>query len=222
MPLRNANDCLGDPITDDGDRLDFGERKALTSNPDNPNDPQKRLAQARQELNQLLDELKPDNPDFVLTQRVDPLNFDQLQDLLDEQTALLQWYIGSENLLCFVITKTHIEPIPFAPADRETLQTFSADYFSDYVQTTWGNTLQSRLEQLATCLDIPRLIAAIPDHCQELILIPHRFLHLFPLHALILPDRFPCGIRYAPSAQLLHRLSQRPAKPQGDRHQFLN
>ena len=47
--------------------------------------------------------------------------------------------------------------------------------------------------------------------CTQLILIPHRALHLIPLHALPLPnesdqywmDIFPRGIRYAPSCQLL-------------------
>ena len=48
-----------------------------------------------------------------------------------------------------------------------------------------------------------------------LILIPHLFLHLFPIHALplndgsYLIDRFSQGIRYAPSCQILQRILQR-------------
>lgn len=53
--------------------------------------------------------------------------------------------------------------------------------------------------------------------CDSLILIPHRYLHLLPLHALPLAthpsllDRFPGGIRYAPCCQLLH-LTQQPTQ----------
>ncbi|HAX77583.1 MAG TPA: hypothetical protein DCY88_17540 [Cyanobacteria bacterium UBA11372] len=54
----------------------------------------------------------------------------------------------------------------------------------------------------------------IPKECDRLILIPHRYLHLFPLHALpvgsqksetsaCLLDVFPRGVSYAPSCQLL-------------------
>ncbi|MDY6976379.1 MAG: CHAT domain-containing protein, partial [Pseudomonadota bacterium] len=44
---------------------------------------------------------------------------------------------------------------------------------------------------------------------QQLVLVPYRYLHLFPLHALpvgenaTLGDLFPEGIRYAPSCQIL-------------------
>jgi CHAT domain-containing protein len=62
----------------------------------------------------------------------------------------------------------------------------------------------------------------VPDTCSRLILIPHRYLHLFPLHALpladgnLLLDRFPNGVGYAPSCQLLQLAQNR----EQHRHHF--
>jgi CHAT domain-containing protein len=72
------------------------------------------------------------------------------------------------------------------------------------------------LQHLAEILHIDDILSHIDDiferkgaRCDRLILIPHRYLHLFPLHALpladgnLLLDRFPNGVGYAPSCQLL-------------------
>lgn len=61
---------------------------------------------------------------------------------------------------------------------------------------------------LLKCCEIGQQLPC-PNRCDRLILIPHRYLHLFPLHALpladgnLLLDRFPNGVGYAPSCQLL-------------------
>jgi len=78
------------------------------------------------------------------------------------------------------------------------------------------DNLAPRLQHLAEILHIDHILSHIDDifeqkgaRCDRLILIPHRYLHLFPLHALpladgnLLLDRFPKGVGYAPSCQLL-------------------
>ncbi|NEQ88051.1 MAG: CHAT domain-containing protein, partial [Moorea sp. SIO2I5] len=71
----------------------------------------------------------------------------------------------------------------------------------------------------------------IPPECNKLILIPHRYLHLLPLHGLpitsqqgegnseILMDRFPAGVSYAPSCQLL-QLTKTRKRPEEFTHLF--
>ncbi|MEG4804780.1 CHAT domain-containing protein [Microcoleus sp. ARI1-B5] len=78
------------------------------------------------------------------------------------------------------------------------------------------------MEKLAQILHIDEIISRLPENCQKLILVPFRYLHLFPLHALTssrqksdktvetgcLLELFSGGVRYTPSCQLL-QLSQR-------------
>ncbi|MEQ9553761.1 MAG: tetratricopeptide repeat protein [Coleofasciculus sp. G3-WIS-01] len=108
------------------------------------------------------------------------------------------------------------------PADLANLETWRDDYLQAYyaprraetdketeqLQQDWQTSLPSRLNQLAEILHIKDILAHIPETCTQLILIPHLYLHLFPLHALNLFPRFPDGIRYLPSCQLLHQLQQ--------------
>jgi CHAT domain-containing protein len=60
---------------------------------------------------------------------------------------------------------------------------------------------------------------AAPD-ADQLILVPHRFLHLLPLHCLplgsaptTLLDQFARGVRFAPSLQVLDVVRKRPPTP---------
>ncbi|HLO89401.1 MAG TPA: CHAT domain-containing protein, partial [Nostocaceae cyanobacterium] len=85
------------------------------------------------------------------------------------------------------------------------------------LNTSWGDNLPSMLQQLGKILDISTIVNIINDKpcrdvtcnvstnmeenskIQNLILIPHRDLHRFPIHALF-PDDFT--ITYLPSAQV--------------------
>ena len=64
-------------------------------------------------------------------------------------------------------------------------------------------------------MHLKEILEQIPNQCDQLILIPHRFLHLFPLHALsidssqTLLDLFPQGVSYATSCQLLQLVKTR-------------
>ena len=91
---------------------------------------------------------------------------------------------------------------------------------------TLGWKLANSVKNLAEILHIDEIISYIPAECDRLILIPHRFLHLLPLHALPLGnkqdnghrkqnsllEKFPRGVGYAPSCQLL-QLSQNLQRP---------
>ncbi|MDF5731273.1 MAG: CHAT domain-containing protein [Rhizonema sp. PD38] len=77
----------------------------------------------------------------------------------------------------------------------------------------------AKLQKLSEILHLDDIFSELPSDRNRLILIPHRYLHLFPLHALPLQgfecllDKFCDGVRYAPSHQLL-QLSQRLASQQ--------
>ncbi|WP_339401658.1 CHAT domain-containing protein, partial [Tychonema sp. BBK16] len=207
------------------------------------------LKTLQQQVTQLL--RKINDPDFNLTQRVIP----QLPDFtqfLDSQTALIEWYLPpnpDSGFHVFIVTNragslpvpplnkgglggvpTHIHHIPFTPEQHQQLNTDIATYLSDYGKPTWGEALSHRLVTLAASLQLNQTLAALPPTIEKLILIPHRDLHLLPLHALQatrkLPngetktdywlDLYTNGIQYSPSSQFLERLHQRKRPPLKD------
>ncbi len=183
------------------------------------------LQAANQQFQDLLTEL--DDPNFTLTQQV-PAQLPDLRRLLPPQTALIEWYLPTEadsGFYAFLVThqneQIQITPHHFSAEDRQHLDQALQDYRSDHKkQDTWEQKLPQHLETLSAALQLPRLLAEL-SQIQHLILIPHRELHLIPLHALpvslaspsgregqCLQDWFP--VQYAPSCQILNNLQQRP------------
>ncbi|EGJ31404.1 hypothetical protein LYNGBM3L_40390 [Moorena producens 3L] len=145
--------------------------------------------------------------------------FDKFQNNLDDHTAIVEFYITRDKLLTFIFTHQTQQPIVWEsdPKDFKKFQKWVNGYLRAYYnkKSHWQRRLTTRLHSLAQILDIDEIIQQITPECDRLILIPHQYLHLFPLHALpinsqqgegkseILMDRFPAGVSYAPSCQLL-------------------
>ncbi len=75
------------------------------------------------------------------------------------------------------------------------------------LEKSWRENLPEMLQQLSNILNIPALLSPLTD-INQLILIPHRDLHRFPLHVLF-PDTFT--ITYLPSAQIGITLQKKQA-----------
>jgi len=220
----------------------LGERRlkidSLTTSRDSTH-----LTKLRKQLDELIaHEITPIDPDFSLTQKVKPILYKDIQTLTGENTALLEWYIIGDKFLTFIITPQSPTPIIWQSSteDFEALINWENEYQKDYKERKpqWKQKLASRLQNLAEILHLDEILKNIPKPCDRLILIPHRFLHLFPLHALpisherdfesgctdeidssitvslsksesCLLDLFPGGVSYAPSCQLLQQAKQR-------------
>ena len=175
----------------------------------------------QQQLNELLTEI--DEPEFLLTQKVQPITVAEIQTLLDQQTVILEWHIGTQEtsgFQTFIISHNSLQVEEFTPTEWQTLDAWKEEYLQDYRQPSWTENLAGRLQKLGEILRLDDILDKIPPQCQTLILIPHRFLHLFPLHALkakrnndnskqYLLDLFPEGVSYVPSCLLLRQLKQR-------------
>ncbi|NEP55235.1 MAG: hypothetical protein F6K65_43225 [Moorea sp. SIO3C2] len=157
---------------------------------------QQELQQSRQQLDQVLKEIN-DNYDssFSLTQTVETIPFRDIKSLIDQGTAMIEWYVTRDNILTFIVTSHSQQPIVMSssPEKLERLEEWDKDYTNAYrnQKNQWITNLSSRLAELATILDIDNIISEIDrifdkvgSKCDRLILVPHRFLHLFPLHAL--------------------------------------
>ena len=190
---------------------------------------QQELQQSRQQLDQVLDRIKPIDSSFSLTQTVETIPFRDIQSLIDQGTAMIEWYVTRDNILTFIVTSHSQQPIVVSssPENLKTLEDWNQDYTNAYrnQKNQWITDLSTRLADLATILDIDNIISEIDGifenvggKCDRLILVPHRFLHLFPLHALplskhnLLIDRFERGVSYAPSSQLL-KLTKQQHRP---------
>jgi CHAT domain-containing protein len=208
------------------------QRDSSASPPDNPspNDDTRSIAvsasttptpnhsQNLTELRQQIDdfiatEITPHDPKFRFGQQVQPIRYGEIQALVNEQTALVEWYFTSQGIQAFIVTHQGEHPIVVSTDSNalDALIELTNEYLTDYLSRDnhWRQELPSYLQRLAEILELNHLISQIPSQYQQLILIPYRFLHLFPLHALplsqteYLSDRFPQGIRYAPSSQIL-------------------
>ncbi|MDZ8080188.1 MAG: CHAT domain-containing protein [Nostoc sp. DcaGUA01] len=156
--------------------------------------------------------------------RYNPIRFSDIQHILDGETAIIQFYIFRNCFRVFIITRSNNEPAIWHSnqQDLDALIKQKNEYLKDYKakgqdQVQWQNKLEEHLKELAEILHLEEIRKLIPEEYKRLILIPHRYLHLFPLHALsvngsYLIDLFPNGVGYAPSCQLLQQvqLRQRP------------
>ena len=180
-----------------------------------------KLESLQQQFDQELEKIIKLDPAYALTQAVQPIRYQEIIDQLGDRTAIIEWYLTDQGFYTFLITPHSQQPEvwQFSPEEQEELNQWQQEYLSDYNQHKyyhWGNVLESRLEKLAEILGLKSILDKVPPNCDQLILVPHRYLHLLPLHALpintdtdeCLLNRFSEGVRYVPSCQLL-QLSQK-------------
>ena len=150
------------------------------------------------------------------------IKYSEIEALLDNKTTIVEWYFLGNKFITFIINHNTPSPIVWqsSASDLEALQDWSNEYLSTYYQRTkqWSEQLQPRLVRLAEILHIDEILLHIPETCSQIVLIPHRYLHNFPLHALpiavkgqefYLIDRFPDGVQYAPNCQMIQLLQNR-------------
>ncbi|BBD56138.1 tetratricopeptide repeat protein [Planktothrix agardhii] len=102
-----------------------------------------RLNQLRQQLDDLITrDITPKDPDFRLTQKVEPMPFSDIQALTGDNTAILEWYILSDRFVVFIVTPP---PSPSSrkdggdvklwqstPEDYNALTAWAGDYLTAY------------------------------------------------------------------------------------------
>ncbi|WP_230967846.1 tetratricopeptide repeat protein [Nostoc sp. WHI] len=195
------------------DEIAVGQYQIQNGKAENPKDLVQHLQQLRNQRNELQNQYLPVGYGF---------KFHSFQASLDKHTAIIEWYILNGKILVFIVTKKGEVTVWQSQAkDREDLRNWRNGYLHNYYNQNdqWRNNLGEELKELASILHIDEILTQIPKHCDKLILIPHQFLHLLPLHAIpinqnsenssCLLDLFAGGVSYAPSCQLLQQVQQR-------------
>ncbi|MEL7245592.1 MAG: CHAT domain-containing protein, partial [Cyanobacteria bacterium J06573_2] len=183
-----------------------GQYQIQNSKAENPTALAQHLQELRQQKKDLEDKYLPVGSGF---------DFNKFQANLDKNTVIIEWYITNAGLETFIITYNDLQR--FNSSDLEALEDWNSNYLNAYYnnKAEWINNLASNLTQLTQILNIEEILKLIPQNYSHLILIPHRYLHLFPLHALplsdgsFLCDKFTEGVSYAPSCQLLQQINLR-------------
>ncbi|WP_228057127.1 CHAT domain-containing tetratricopeptide repeat protein [Tychonema sp. LEGE 07203] len=138
--------------------------------------------------------VQANDPFFSLARKVEPIAFEQIRQLLpDANCAAVVWASFENLLVAFVV----VADVPYpavhlcSPENALAVESWARQYLSAYSEQKgrWINHLPARLKRLSALLEIDRLVALIPQNCDRLIFVPHRFLHALPLHAL------PLGVK---------------------------
>ncbi len=114
------------------------------------------------------------------------IQFGKIQNLLDNETAIIQWYIFTDCFRAFIITHENNKPAIWRSSeqDLDDLIDWTNEYLDDYYnpedqdKIQWQNQLEQRLKKLAEILHFEEILDLVPKQCDRLILIPHRYLHL--------------------------------------------
>ncbi|NES99415.1 MAG: CHAT domain-containing protein [Sphaerospermopsis sp. SIO1G1] len=191
------------------DDIASGQNLLQTGKAEDANSLRENLQKLRKQSQDLQDQYLPIGSSF---------DFTLLDDLVDQQTAVIEWYLASDKILAFVIQPggKEIQFWQSSAADFDQLFDFANNYVNEYQRQKpeWENKLGENLQLLSEILHLEEILKLVPSQCQKLILVPHRFLHLLPLHALpvhnsYLMDLFPQGVGYVPSLQILQQIQQR-------------
>jgi tetratricopeptide (TPR) repeat protein len=120
----------------------------------------------------------------------------EMQQLLDSNHEIVYWHLSEETLTTFILKSNQESPIvlthkstQFKAWQKEWDKRYG-DYRSKRKDKTyllpshpWRDTLDEELARLKSILKIDEIEAKLSPETQ-LILIPHRDLHRFPIHAL--------------------------------------
>jgi len=162
--------------------------------------------------------------------RTESPTYPQIRDLLanNTETAIIYWHLSPVSLTAFIITPDKFEVIAtplcdlFPKDNSQSLEKWLKNWktsYQNYGKTTskqqskeshpWRESMTAQFQQLADILKIPEICTHLTN-IQHLILIPHRDLHLLPLHFLFSDNLFT--ITYLPSIQAgIDRLDRQPS-----------
>jgi CHAT domain-containing protein/tetratricopeptide (TPR) repeat protein len=144
-------------------------------------------------------------------------SYAEMRGLLNSNREIIYWHLSEETLTTFILTSNQENPIVLTQKSIH-LETWRKDWdkcYGDYrskgkdqaqhqAHHPWRDTLKTELGRLKAILDIEKIEAHLSPHT-HLILIPHRDLHRFPIHALFGDDRITT---YLPSIKV--GLAQKP------------
>jgi CHAT domain-containing protein len=148
------------------------------------------IAQLEADKQEIWKQLRRHDPVIAGQVKVDTLPFAQMQALIAEQphTAILYFYSTTTATLVFIVQANSIALHKCPDFGRDAINTFLFENWQQpyiTVKPIWCEQMPTVLAQLAQHLQLNQLLKDhIPEHIQELIIVPHFYLHQIPFAAL--------------------------------------
>ncbi len=180
------------------------------------------IAEIESQKQTILDQLSNVDEVVAKLRQVQPPKLSDFQPLLSEKTAILNFYTTDDDTHIFILRSGESQPHRFTckgQGDKTLQQWLRATWMMPYLshKTQWREQMPDTLAEIARRLELNRLIKEHLQDIEELVIVPHLFLHQIPFVALPIHLPSPTGkgaggegylgdrflIRYAPSLQVL-------------------
>jgi CHAT domain-containing protein len=167
------------------------------------------LGRLQSEYKSVTDKIERINPELASLITVNPLEAGEIQNLLDPDTALLEYFLGTEAGLLFAVTSERVTAIHLG-ASSDMLSRMISDLrekITDRIELErfGGNDYRDTLSELYKILIEP--VAPETSGKRHLVIVPHGVLHYLPFQTLIsrggkyLIESYT--LSYLPSASIL-------------------
>ncbi len=134
---------LSNPTTDENNPT--GSRQLSATTQQQTENPQQILVALQQELQDFIEqEITPIDPEFILTQKVAHIKFEDITALLDDSTVILEWHLSNDSFHVFIITKNHAPRHWHSSLEElQALNAFKDEYLDAYKKgkKQWLNNL---------------------------------------------------------------------------------
>ncbi|MFN6571100.1 CHAT domain-containing protein [Dendronalium sp. ChiSLP03b] len=179
----------------------------------------RKWVEAKQVLADLYAQVAVIEPEFIAKTKISPITYREVQDLLPSDTAILDFFFTDKKLITMLILPRGESPIIpetlSIPLKQAPLERLAELWVSDLATKSKKNkehiepkiqNINQLIKQVSEIVKFSNLLKHIPVDIKHLIIIPHQYLHLFPLHSLeindheLLIDRF--SISYFPNLQV--------------------
>jgi tetratricopeptide (TPR) repeat protein len=160
--------------------------------------------------------------EFASLQNAKTISVEQLQNILPENTLLLEFYTARNRFYVCLVSRKEFKILPLSGVVevREKLRLLQLQLAKfrlgeDYIQSLERPLLQATQAHLEELYAL--LIAPIRDQlkAEHLVIVPHAFLHYLPFHALSDGERYlidDFSVSYAPSSTIF-AVCQEKAQP---------
>ena len=162
---------------------------------------EKQLNKARTEYTALLEKIKKENPELSTLLTVNPLTLKEVQELLDSDATLLEYFITPDKTLLWIVGKSDLKVIEIEIKDKELKE--KVDTFREKIANLQPD-YKKDADELYELLIKP---AKQYIKTKRIGIVPHSVLHYLPFQALMdengkfLIEEYE--IFYTPSASVL-------------------